>query len=262
MCVCIWIKICGEPNNLLALNDLLTKSRFNRPQLRRWHVRRHRLRLGHRQDLLNEMQPRNGRALQARRQGRHQARQDPPARIQRPNRQHRRRPTHPRIRHPRQRVRQSLPLRVPTRPKTERGRSSGRAEKQSRGRAEDTGHRGLRRGPGAGAEEGRARAGQDARLPEVPARDGDLPAGGEADERLGRDLQLPARAEGTEGAGGALHGLRGAVLPVQRPRLPPREHHPEVEPARLPEPVAACVEPALADQQLPGVHREGVPRAL
>ena len=68
---------------------------------------------------------------------------------------------------------------------------------------------------------------------------------------------LPGR--GPARAGRALHGVRRAVLPQ---RLPARQPDPGLERPRLPRPLARGDRPAARDQQLPGVHRQALPRAV
>ena len=64
---------------------------------------------------------------------------------------------------------------------------------------------------------------------------------------------------GAAGAGGALHGLRHPVLP---PGLSARQPDSRLERPRLPRPVARGDRPAARDEQLPGVHRPPVSRAV
>ena len=60
-------------------------------------------------------------------------------------------------------------------------------------------------------------------------------------------------------AGRALHGVRRPVLP---PRLPAREPDPRLERPRLPRPLARGDRAAPPHEQLPGVHRPPLPRAV
>ena len=68
-----------------------------------------------------------------------------------------------------------------------------------------------------------------------------------------------AARRGAARAGRALHGVRRAVLPQ---RLPAGQPHPGLERPRLPRPLARGDRPAARHQQLPGVHRAAVPRAV
>ena len=80
-------------------------------------------------------------------------------------------------------------------------------------------------------------------------------------ERIARLARGAARsvARGGEEAGGALHGLRHPVL---QQRLPARQHHPGLERLRLPRQVAGRAGAPALDEQLPGVHRARVSRAV
>ena len=95
---------------------------------------------------------------------------------------------------------------------------------------------------------------------EVRAGSGALPGRGGAAARLRRDLH-PARRRAVGDPGRPLHGLRRSVLPGRR-RLPHRQPDPGVERPRLPGPLARGTRPPAQDQQLPRVHRAGVPGAL
>ena len=88
---------------------------------------------------------------------------------------------------------------------------------------------------------------------EPPERD---PA--ERTARLQR-VRRDAAGRGPARAGRALHGVRRAVLPQ---RLPARQPDPGLERPRLPRPLARGDRPAARDEQLPGVHRQAVPRAV
>ena len=59
----------------------------------------------------------------------------------------------------------------------------------------------------------------------------------------------------------ALHGLRSAVLPVER-RLPDRQSHSRVERPDLPRPLARRPRPVAQDEQLSRVHRARMSRTL
>ncbi len=108
-------------------------------------------------------------------------------------------------------------------------------------------------GPGAGSPDGQARG-----LPADRAARRPVPRPERASRRLPR---VPAPAPGGRAAraGGALHGLRRAVLPQ---RLSARKPDPRLERPRLPRPLPGRDPPAARDQQLPRVHRAPVPGAV
>ena len=94
---------------------------------------------------------------------------------------------------------------------------------------------------------------------EIERRDRGYAAAGRAAEELRKEFVHPLPARRGRAAGGALHGLRHSVLP---PGLPGQQPDPRLEQPGLSRPVAdRAREPAL-DQQLPGVHRPHLPRAL
>src|SRR4051794_16027056 len=79
-----------------------------------------------------------------------------------------------------------------------------------------------------------------------------------AHRRLPSGLRAAARGRGAR-AGGAVHGLRCALLPRG---LPAREPDPGLERPRLPRRVAGGDRPAPRHERLPGVHRPHLPGAL
>ncbi len=90
----------------------------------------------------------------------------------------------------------------------------------------------------------------------------DPPAGRGAGARLERGLprrHRPRAAADHHDPGRALHGLRHPVLP---PGLPAGQHHPGVERPGLARRLGRRDRAPARDQQLPGVHRAAVPRAV
>ena len=89
--------------------------------------------------------------------------------------------------------------------------------------------------------------------------------GRRAGRRLARGVRTagPARAGGRGvPAGPPMHGLRNPVLPLGNCGLPAGQPHPRVERPGPPGPMGCRERPPARHQQLPGVHRPAVPRAV
>ena len=65
----------------------------------------------------------------------------------------------------------------------------------------------------------------------------------------------PTGSKGPQDAGCAMYGLWGSILPLHLPRLPPWQHHPQVQRPCLQERLEGGVEATDTDKQLSGVHR-------
>ena len=74
-----------------------------------------------------------------------------------------------------------------------------------------------------------------------------------------KEFVIGARRRAGQGAGRALHGLRHAVL---QQRLPGQQHHSGLQRPGVPAGLAERLDGAGLDQQLPGIHRPHLPRAL